>query len=233
MLLLRRWAMLRGCDFEGPWEQDLKGGYVCLAGCAMGLASRALIVRAAGVFGLWLLWAQVWCVAQGPGMKTYRDGEHGVSFRYPAGWRLGALSSPGTMSLISLDADKATLVGAVVQGPGRGGGTFAYRVVDGGTKDACAAMMRGFAGDDTVVTVLSLHGVRYLHVGRDQPATGQSFHASIYGTQREGRCFFFEEDVGTAGEYDDPQLKAEHRNAWIELGRVMRSVSYRLSGSVR
>lgn len=150
--------------------------------------------------------------SQTPVSKSYVDHEYGVSFQYPADWKLdsGLGFYLGTQILLSGDSnepyDKARAIvgferklnaqGEYPDGVNLSGVEFVYLVIPRTNAAHCYARL-GQEGDKSKRSQIVVAGVTYRRVQSGDAGMGHAVTRDLYGTFRDGRCYLFEGDIHT------------------------------------
>jgi len=151
--------------------------------------------------------------AQTSPLKSYVDPQYGVSFQYPAEWKLdnGLGFYLGTQILLNPEGsskgpDKARAIvgfdrklnaeGQYPDGVNLTGVEFVYLVLPKTDAAHCYARL-GADANGWKRSQVVIAGVTYRRVQGGDAGLGHGATRDLYGTFREGRCYLFEGDIHT------------------------------------
>ena len=199
-----------------------------------------------------LLWAAISaCIvlsvqAQTPTLKSYVDREYGVSFQYPAEWKLdnnlgfylgtqilpnpeGSSEGPDKPRAIVGFERKLNAQGQYPDGTNLSGVEFVYLVLPQADAAHCYARL-GADANGWKRSQIVVAGVTYQRVQGGDAGLGHGATRDLYGTFREGRCYLFEGDIHTTTA-DNPKFLAGAKLRKIEnqIAAVMQSVKIQRS----
>ena len=178
--------------------------------------------------------------SQPAALKSYVDSEYGVSFQYPAEWKLnnGLGFYLGTQILLTGDSnepyDKARAIvgferklnaqGEYPDGVNLSGVEFVYLVIPHTDAAHCYARL-GQDSDESKRSQIGVAGVTYRRVQGGDAGMGHAVTRDLYGTFRDGRCYLFEGDVHTTTANNPRFLAgAPLQKLEAEIAAVMQSV---------
>ena len=173
-------------------------------------------------------------------LKSYVDPEYGVSFRYPAGWKVDDSLAfyLGTQILLDPDSsegpDKARAIvgferklnaqGEYPDGVNLSGAEFVYLVLPHTDQEHCYARL-GQDGEGWTQSQVVIKGVTYRRVEGGDAGMNHGATRDIYGAFENGRCYLFEGDIHTTTGNNPRSLSgAQLRKLQSQIAAVMKSV---------
>lgn len=175
--------------------------------------------------------------------KSYVDPQYGVSFQYPAQWKLdnSLMFYLGTQIVLNPDSsqepDKARAIvgferklnaqGEYPDGVNLNGVEFVYLVLPHTDRAHCDARL-GQGDDGRKQSQVVIHGVTYGRVHSGDAGMNHAVTRDIYGAFENGICYLFEGDIHTTNGNNPRTLGgAQLRNLQNQIAATMRSVKIR------
>jgi hypothetical protein len=171
-------------------------------------------------------------------ISSFKDTTNGVSFDYPAVWKLSKRSAtqPFYEPPVILQPDRLPEASVTFTSAGNyyaktnlTGLSFTYAALPDSTRESCDKVLAAISTDSSMASdAVVLNGVSFTHLAGGGAGMCHRVTYNVYGTYRYDRCLLFEADIHTLcpGVVDGTRelTAAESKALKRHLDSVMKSV---------